>query len=75
MAFGCGGDRDPGKRALMGEIAARLADRVIVTDDNPRSERPAAIRAAIMAGTCRPGRTAIEIGDRAEAIARGGRHA
>ncbi len=56
----------------MGEIAARLADRVIVTDDNPRSERPAAIRAAIMAGIRRE---AIEIGDRAEAIAAGGRHA
>ena len=53
----------------MGEIAARLADRVIVTDDNPRSEPPAAIRAAIMAGI--PGASdAMEIGDRAEAIAR-----
>ncbi len=68
VAFGCGGDRDPGKRPLMGEIAARLADRVIVTDDNPRSERPAAIRAAILAGTSGPS-NAIEIGDRAEAIA------
>ena len=69
VAFGCGGDRDPGKRPLMGEIAARLADRVIVTDDNPRSEPPAAIRAAIMAGI--PGASdAMEIGDRAEAIAR-----
>ena len=63
--FGCGGDRDPGKRPMMGEIAARLADVVIVTDDNPRSEDPAAIRAAILAGA--PG--ALEIGDRAEAIA------
>ncbi len=63
--FGCGGDRDPGKRPIMGEIAARLADVVIVTDDNPRSEEPAAIRAAILAGA--PG--AAEIGDRAEAIA------
>ncbi len=68
VAFGCGGDRDPGKRALMGEIAARLADRVIVTDDNPRSERPAAIRAAIMAGMP-VGSNTIEIGDRAKAIA------
>jgi UDP-N-acetylmuramoyl-L-alanyl-D-glutamate--2,6-diaminopimelate ligase len=65
VAFGCGGDRDPGKRPLMGAIAARLADIVVVTDDNPRSEDPAAIRAAILAGA--PG--AIEIGDRAEAIA------
>jgi len=67
IAFGCGGDRDPGKRPMMGEIATRLADRVIVTDDNPRTEDPAAIRAAVMAGA--PG--AIEIGDRAEAIAAG----
>jgi UDP-N-acetylmuramoyl-L-alanyl-D-glutamate--2,6-diaminopimelate ligase len=67
VAFGCGGDRDPGKRPIMGEIATKLADRVIVTDDNPRTEMPAAIRAAIMAGA--PG--AIEIGDRAEAIAAG----
>jgi len=64
VVFGCGGDRDAGKRPIMGEIAIRLADRVIVTDDNPRTEKPAAIRAAIMAAA--PG--AIEIGDRAEAI-------
>lgn len=65
--FGCGGDRDPYKRPMMGEIAARLADDLIVTDDNPRSEDPALIRAAIMekAGD------AIEIGDRAQAIAEG----
>ena len=63
--FGCGGDRDPGKRPIMGEIASRLADIAIVTDDNPRSEDPASIRAAIMAAA--PGAT--EIGDRHEAIA------
>lgn len=62
--FGCGGDRDSGKRPVMGGIAARLADRVIVTDDNPRTEDAAAIRRQIMAAC--PGGT--EIGDRAEAI-------
>ena len=64
VVFGCGGDRDPGKRPIMGSLAGRLADAVIVTDDNPRSERAAAIRAAIIEGV--PG--AREIGDRAEAI-------
>ncbi|MBZ0140498.1 MAG: UDP-N-acetylmuramoyl-L-alanyl-D-glutamate--2,6-diaminopimelate ligase [Pseudorhodoplanes sp.] len=64
VVFGAGGDRDPGKRALMGAVAAARADRVIVTDDNPRSEDPAAIRAAILSAA--PG--AIEIGDRAMAI-------
>jgi UDP-N-acetylmuramoyl-L-alanyl-D-glutamate--2,6-diaminopimelate ligase len=64
VVFGCGGDRDRGKRPIMGEIATRLADVVIVTDDNPRSEEPASIRAEIMAAA--PG--AKEIGDRAEAI-------
>lgn len=62
--FGCGGDRDPGKRPIMGRIAAEKADLVIVTDDNPRSEEPASIRAAILAEA--PG--AREIGDRAQAI-------
>jgi UDP-N-acetylmuramoyl-L-alanyl-D-glutamate--2,6-diaminopimelate ligase len=64
VVFGCGGDRDRGKRPDMGEVAARLADRVIVTDDNPRGEPPATIRAAILA-SC-PGAT--EIGDRRAAI-------
>src|SRR5262249_34570894 len=64
VVFGCGGDRDRGKRPQMGEIAARLADRVIVTDDNPRSEDPAGIRAEILAASPH----AREIGDRAEAI-------
>lgn len=62
--FGCGGDRDAGKRPLMGAIAAQKADLVIVTDDNPRSENPASIRQAILAAAPQ----AIEIGDRAEAI-------
>lgn len=66
VVFGCGGDRDAGKRPLMGAIAAEMADRVIVTDDNPRSENPVAIRAAILKAS--PG--AIEIGDRREAIRR-----
>ncbi|MBP2236880.1 UDP-N-acetylmuramoyl-L-alanyl-D-glutamate--2,6-diaminopimelate ligase [Sinorhizobium kostiense] len=64
LVFGCGGDRDRGKRPIMGEIASRLADVVIVTDDNPRSEVPEVIRAEIMAGAT----GATEIGDRAEAI-------
>jgi UDP-N-acetylmuramoyl-L-alanyl-D-glutamate--2,6-diaminopimelate ligase len=64
VVFGAGGDRDRGKRPLMGAVAAEKADRVIVTDDNPRSEDPAAIRAAIMAAA----RGAGEIGDRRLAI-------
>ena len=64
IVFGAGGDRDRGKRPLMGQAAAKLADRAIVTDDNPRGEDPAAIRSAVMAG-CPEAR---EIGDRAEAI-------
>ncbi|OAP38384.1 UDP-N-acetylmuramoyl-L-alanyl-D-glutamate--2,6-diaminopimelate ligase [Sinorhizobium glycinis] len=64
VVFGCGGDRDKGKRPIMGEVAARLADVVIVTDDNPRSEIPEVIRSEIMAGA----KGATEIADRAEAI-------
>ena len=64
VVFGAGGDRDQGKRPLMGAIAAENADDVIVTDDNPRSENPTAIRAAILKAA--PG--AVEIGDRHEAI-------
>jgi UDP-N-acetylmuramoyl-L-alanyl-D-glutamate--2,6-diaminopimelate ligase len=64
VMFGCGGDRDPGKRPMMGAIAAASADIVIVTDDNPRSETPATIRAQILAA-CPHGR---EIGDRRQAI-------
>ena len=64
VVFGCGGDRDAGKRPIMGEIAVKGADIVIVTDDNPRSEEPALIRAAILAAA--PG--AREIGDRGRAI-------
>jgi len=64
---GAGGDRDAGKRPLMGKAAADHADRVFVTDDNPRSEDPALIRAAVMEGAP----DATEVGDRAEAILRG----
>ncbi|MBV8090937.1 MAG: UDP-N-acetylmuramoyl-L-alanyl-D-glutamate--2,6-diaminopimelate ligase [Alphaproteobacteria bacterium] len=62
--FGAGGDRDPGKRPLMGAVGARLADQVYITDDNPRSESPAEIRRAVLAAA--PG--AVEIGDRRLAI-------
>jgi UDP-N-acetylmuramoyl-L-alanyl-D-glutamate--2,6-diaminopimelate ligase len=65
--FGCGGDRDPGKRPLMGRVADELADRIIVTDDNPRGEAPEAITAAIAAGIQR--RSFRVIHDRAQAIA------
>ncbi|VDC51390.1 UDP-N-acetylmuramoyl-L-alanyl-D-glutamate--2,6-diaminopimelate ligase [Brevundimonas mediterranea] len=64
VVFGAGGDRDRGKRPLMGEIAGRLADVAIVTDDNPRSEDPASIRAQVRAGCPE----ALEIGDRRAAI-------
>lgn len=62
--FGCGGNRDAGKREIMGRIATGLADKVIVTDDNPRNENPKSIRAAILSGAP----DAVEIGNRREAI-------
>jgi UDP-N-acetylmuramoyl-L-alanyl-D-glutamate--2,6-diaminopimelate ligase len=72
VVFGAGGNRDPGKRAPMGRVAAEVADLVVVTDDNPRDEEPAAIRAAVVAGTADLAATGraevVEIGDRREAI-------
>ncbi len=70
LVIGAGGDRDTGKRPLMGEIGARLADVLVVTDDNPRSEDPAAIRSAVLAGAAEVTRGAevLEIGDRRTAI-------
>ncbi len=70
VVFGAGGDRDAGKRAPMGRVAAELADLVVVTDDNPRSEDPAAIRREILSGAAEAGTDAhvVEIGDRREAI-------
>jgi UDP-N-acetylmuramoyl-L-alanyl-D-glutamate--2,6-diaminopimelate ligase len=65
--FGCGGNRDHGKRAIMGQIANDKADTVIVTDDNPRDENPAAIRQAILESAP----NALEIGDRGDAIRKG----
>ena len=65
LVMGCGGDRDPGKRPIMGEIGERLADKVIVTDDNPRTEDASLVRSAILAAAP----SAIEIADRAVAIA------
>jgi UDP-N-acetylmuramoyl-L-alanyl-D-glutamate--2,6-diaminopimelate ligase len=72
VVFGAGGDRDQGKRPEMGVIAAEKADVAIVTDDNPRGEQPAAIRAMVLAGAGEVSRAAgkvREIGDRREAIA------
>ncbi len=72
LVIGAGGDRDSGKRPLMGEIGARLADVLVVTDDNPRTEDPAAIRAAVLAGAdeVTGGAEVLEIGDRRTAIRR-----
>jgi len=67
VVFGCGGNRDPGKRPLMGEVASRFADQVIVTDDNPRDEDPAAIRREVMDGCVGPA-PVREMGSRADAI-------
>lgn len=67
VVFGAGGNRDKGKRAPMGQTAAELADLVVVTDDNPRDEDPATIRAAIVAGAVGPAEV-VEIGDRRAAI-------
>ena len=70
VVFGAGGNRDPGKREPMGRVAAELADLVVITDDNPRDEEPAAIRAAIVAGAAGGRAQVVEIGDRREAIDR-----
>ncbi|MDP6896559.1 MAG: cyanophycin synthetase, partial [Rhodospirillales bacterium] len=67
VVFGCGGDRDQGKRVEMGRYAAAVAEHVILTDDNPRTEDPAKIRKAARVGCP----DALEIGDRAEAITAG----
>jgi UDP-N-acetylmuramoyl-L-alanyl-D-glutamate--2,6-diaminopimelate ligase len=77
VVLGAGGDRDREKRPLMGAAAAGVADVVVVTDDNPRGEDPAAIRAAVVAGALGTGTGAevVEIGDRAAAIAEGVRRA
>jgi UDP-N-acetylmuramoyl-L-alanyl-D-glutamate--2,6-diaminopimelate ligase len=75
VVLGAGGDRDPGKRPEMGRLAAGGADLLVVTDDNPRSEDPAAVRAAILAGTTEGSAEVVEIGDRRAAIAEAVRRA
>ncbi len=67
VVFGCGGERDREKRSLMGRVAATLADMVVVTNDNPRAEDPAAIAAEVVAGARGPGTTQVEL-DRQTAI-------
>ncbi|MEI5673762.1 UDP-N-acetylmuramoyl-L-alanyl-D-glutamate--2,6-diaminopimelate ligase [Nocardioides sp. CCNWLW212] len=69
VVLGAGGDRDPGKRPIMAGIAGRLADVLVVTDDNPRTEDPAAIRAAMLAGTHDATAEVVEVGDRRTAVA------
>ncbi|MEH3034204.1 MAG: hypothetical protein PGN07_09235 [Aeromicrobium erythreum] len=68
VVLGAGGDRDHGKRPLMGRAAAKGADLVVVTDDNPRSEDPATIRAAVLAGAADGPGQAVEVAGRREAI-------
>ena len=68
VVIGAGGDRDSGKRTLMGEIAGRLADILVVTDDNPRTEDPASIRAAILGGAQGAPAEVVEVGDRRAAV-------
>jgi UDP-N-acetylmuramoyl-L-alanyl-D-glutamate--2,6-diaminopimelate ligase len=68
VVFGAGGNRDQGKREPMGQVAAELADLVVVTDDNPRDEDPAVIRAAVLAGAAGGNAEVVEIGDRRAAI-------
>lgn len=67
VVFGCGGDRDAGKRPLMGKAASELADFAVITDDNPRSENPADIRKAVVAG-CTGNAEFVEVADRRKAI-------
>ena len=71
VVFGCGGDRDSSKRPMMGQVAAELADQVIVTSDNPRSEDPDAIIADVLAGVPHPSSGVLTLADRRAAIARG----
>jgi UDP-N-acetylmuramoyl-L-alanyl-D-glutamate--2,6-diaminopimelate ligase len=68
VVLGAGGERDPGKRPLMGEVAATTADVLVVTDDNPRGEDPASIRAEVLAGTSGANAEVVEVGDRRLAI-------